>query len=310
VGAADAARRLAARRRGVTAPLGPGRGPSPERRGAAGKGDGRSAWRRVWACRALGAALALAFGGSLPAADPRAPHLALEIALALGYGHLLGAALGARRAPLRRAAPRGWERVAGTPVAFRGCLLLGLFAAWTGLAALPAAFRVAVAVSVWHVLENDRMLARLARPGPPVPPTLSGSGVAAAGALGLVAVLPALPLFAVATLYHVGAWLGLATARAAAGPPAARWADLAGGSPPRGSAWRRLVAVHAVPAAALWVLHGLGPAAEPLRRAVFSPSLYAFAAGVHVVQTTARRVGAGRGVGLRFDQGEASHGLG
>jgi hypothetical protein len=142
-----------------------------------------------------------------------------------------------------------------------------------------------VALSVWHIAENDAAMARARlRPLPPG----AGLGLPPLGPVGRALSLPctvlvlalayrALPdpgrfgdVFSAVTLYHLVAWVAFARAR--------------GASP------LRLAALHAGPAAlcaALWLAPE--PGAAPLRAIVFSPGLYLFWSALHVVQTARAR---------------------
>jgi hypothetical protein len=212
-----------------------------------------------------------------------ASHLALQEAearsyaqylfvITLGYGHLLGAALGARRGA--RAAPLTRALVAATiPTGF--ALYVEGVAAWPGLA-----FAL-LALSVWHFTENDVAMARALRTGAALEP-LRRDGraqalpIAVAAAI-VAAALVASPdagllgdLFSAATLFHLVGWLVFLIAR--------------------GARPLRLFVLHAPP----FVLCGLllawrSEAAQDLREWVFSPAIYLYWASLHVVQTLIRR---------------------
>jgi len=192
--------------------------------------------------------------------------------ITLGYGHLLGAALGARPGP--RASPLTRAFVAAT-IATGFALYVEGVAAWPGLA-----FAL-LALSVWHFTENDVAMARALRTGAALEP-LRRDGraqllpIAVAAAI-VAAALVASPdagllgdLFSAATLFHLVGWLVFLSAR--------------GASP------RRLLALHAPP----FVLCGLllawrSDAAQGLREWVFSPAIYLYWASLHVVHTIVRR---------------------
>lgn len=103
----------------------------------------------------------IAARAALPGDAERAA-LHYAVVATLGYGHLLGAALGADRAGTRRSALRS----ACLLVAGANAVLLGGLA----LERWPALVLVLLGVSLWHVVENDLALAgayaRDHRPGP------------------------------------------------------------------------------------------------------------------------------------------------
>lgn len=240
-----------------------------------------SAGARAWRNRALSAAAVIALVAAFRAAEPdpqaRATALYLTV-IALGYGHLVGAAWFARRR-IGSLAPRvlgGALGAAFVASALGVALLVYLEAALhSSLLLVPL-----LALSVWHAFENDLVLPALYEAGrvPPLP--RSRRHHAAAAALSLVAIAlfaaslgghgPLLPaeIFALWTLYHVVSWLVLSLER---GRPRVRAA---------------VVAVHvlsAAPCAAL-LLAPL-PWEHPLRVALFAPSVYLFWASLHVAQT-------------------------
>lgn len=195
--------------------------------------------------------------------------------ITLGYGHLLGAALGARRAA--RASPLTRAFVA-TTIASGFALYVEGVTAWPGLA-----FTL-LALSVWHFTENDVAMAGALRRGTALRPLprngraqLLPLAVAAAIVAAALAVSPDSgllgDLFSAATLFHLVGWLVFLSAR--------------GASP------LRLLAVHA-PA---FVLCGLllawpSNAARELREWVFSPAIYLYWASLHVAHTLLQRGGA------------------
>lgn len=221
---------------------------------------------RLFAALAVAAFLALTHA-AFPDGAARAP-VQYALVITLGYGHLIGAALPA----FRRAAAAG-----ALACAWRLCAAASALAAWAAaVAAWPPLVLGLVALSVWHIAENDAAMARAGlRP-------LGACGRAlplacAALVLALALAYRALPdpgrfgdVFSAVTLYHLAAWIAFARAR--------------GASP------LRLAALHAGPAAvcgALWLAPE--PGVAPLRAIVFSPGLYLFWSALHVVQTARAR---------------------
>ena len=195
-------------------------------------------------------------------------HAQYLFVITLGYGHLLGAALGARRRA--RASPLGGSFVVVTIVVGFALYREGVDA-WPGLA-FPL-----LALSVWHFTENDVAMARALRTGAalgPLPWSRRAHAAPLVVALGIVAAaLAAAPepgllgdLFAAATLFHLVGWLLFLIARGT-------------------SAWR-LFALH-VPAFALsGGLLAASPDAVPwLREWLTSPAVYLYWASLHVVDT-------------------------
>jgi hypothetical protein len=219
------------------------------------------------------------------------------VALPLGYGHLLGAWLFARRA--RR------PQLAGSLLT--GLTLLNLLAAYLwalrrpGLA--PGVLVPMLLISAWHIAENDLALARAGREDlrlGRVPRAAGPHGVAAvwAAAIGLLALttpagahvsmqalgrltLPvqhALSLEEIASavlLYHAVAWVVFFERRARAMPRAPAW-----------RLRRRLLLLHALPLAAsaacfLWL--------PGVHAWLASPALYLFASVLHAFHTAAAR---------------------
>jgi hypothetical protein len=188
--------------------------------------------------------------------------------ITLGYGHLLGAALGARRGPRASLLTR----------AFVTATIGSGFALYVeGVTAWPALGFALLALSVWHFTENDVALARALRTGAALEP-LPCHGRAqllplSAAAAIVTAALAASPdpgplgdLFSAATLFHLVGWLVFLIAR--------------------GASSLRLLALHAPP----FVLCGLllvwpSDAAQGLREWVFSPAIYLYWASLHVVHT-------------------------
>jgi hypothetical protein len=176
------------------------------------------------------------------------------LVITLGYGHLLGAALPA----FRRAAARGT-----LACAWRRCAAATAFTLYAAaVAAWPPLVLGLVALSVWHIAENDAAMARVLRAGGALrrlPPGAAGHALPlACAALVLALAFSALPdagrfgdVFSAVTLYHLVAWLAFASARRARRGSScctrarARlrrvWLRRAGG---RGAARRRLLAGH------------------------------------------------------------------
>jgi hypothetical protein len=221
------------------------------------------------------------------------------VALPLGYGHLLGALLFARR---RRASRRSLAGSLLTALALLNLLAAYLWALRTpGLAA--AALAPMLLVSAWHIAENDLALARAGREGlrlGPVPRAAGPHGVAAvwAAAIGLLALttpagahlsmqalgrltLPvqhALSLEEIASavlLYHAVAWVVFFERRARALPRAPAW-----------RLRRRLLLLHALPLAASAASFVCLPG---LHAWLASPALYLFASVLHAFHTAAAR---------------------
>jgi hypothetical protein len=221
---------------------------------------------RLVAALAAAAFVALTHA-AFPAGAERAP-VQYALVITLGYGHLIGAALPA----FRRAAAAGALRCA-----WRLCAAASALAAWAAaVAAWPPLVLGLVALSVWHIAEND---AAMARASLRVLPRGAGGRALPLACAALVLALAhrALPdpgrfgdVFSAVTLYHLVAWIVFARAR--------------GASP------LRLAALHAGPAAvcgALWLAPE--PGVAPLRAIAFSPGLYLFWSALHVVQTARAR---------------------
>lgn len=275
----------------------------------------RQARRARLAAAAL-AALLVAAGHALWPDPERRTECLVQGVLVLGYGHLLGAAAGPRRA--RPTAPFARRALAA---GFTGTGLASLFVVHQLL--LEVAFLPLLAVSLWHSVENDRALARPRAHAVPLGPLPRGPGhhlrVAGLTAALLLAVATtlgpaeraglaggALPLpdlsahlrfadaFAAATAYHLFQWLAVLAQRAAAetGPQARRR---------RRSLARRLLVTHAPPAtlAALAADAPPGPLAA-LHALAFDPGLYLFVSALHVAHTAA-----GRGLEPRAGQASA-----
>jgi hypothetical protein len=212
-----------------------------------------------------------------------ASHLAFEepeprsyaqylFVITLGYGHLLGAALGAHQGA--RASPLTRSFVA-TTIGSGFALYVEGVAVWPGLAF------VLLALSVWHFTENDVAMARALRTGVALEPLRRDGRAQAlpvAGAAAIVAAaLAASPnpgplgdLFSAATLFHLVGWLVFLIARGA-------------------NPWR-LLALHAPPFALCGLLLvASSDAALWLREWVFSPAIYLYWASLHVVHTIVLR---------------------
>jgi membrane protease YdiL (CAAX protease family) len=240
---------------------------------AVAAGFGMRIVRQPRAVAALGvAAFVIATHAAWPEASARAPRQ-YALVITLGYGHLIGAALPA----WRRIAARGplvasaWLLAAATAFALYG----------TAVAAWPALVLAPVALSIWHIAENDVAIARALRAGGALPKLARGAGGHAPAVAGAALVLGvagwALPdpgafgdVFSAVTLYHLLAWLALRIAR--------------------GASLARLGLLHAGPAlvcAALWLAPDAGAAS--LRALAFSPGVYLFWSALHVLQTARGR---------------------
>lgn len=198
------------------------------------------------------------------------------LVITLGYGHLLGAALPAcRRAVARGALACAW-RLCAAATAF------ALYAA--SVAAWPPLVLGLVALSVWHIAENDAAMAHVLRAGGALrrlPPGAAGHALPLVStALVLMLAHRALPdpgrfgdVFSAVTLYHLVAWIAFASAR--------------------GTSAARLAALHAGPACAcgaLWLAPDAGAAA--LRALALSPGIYLFWSALHALHTARARAAA------------------
>lgn len=255
---------------------------------------------------------------------------------AIGYGHLLGAAVfGWRRAARRRARV---TTAGGAPALACAAGLVGLATLFVLYGSLVSRFAWLVApmlaVSVWHIVENDRALGAIyahpdlgrAELSPAVGDRLRDGAASLAilllagatldpdAARELIPGAPMLPLpslgslapwlgfsdvFSTVTAYHLASWLLLSVDRLArlarAEVPSARRRAR------RDGAW--LAGVHALPAGAVALLAlSADPRAESLGRVVFSPGIYLFWSVAHVVQTAAARGVAPRPVPARAAQ--------
>jgi hypothetical protein len=255
------------------------------------------AWR-IRGTAALGVALFLAATGlALP--DPAARSaVQYPFVIALGYGHLIGAAwFSARRMAAR--VPSGVPpALAALLAAAGGALLLALYLrVLAGGATAALLFLALLAVSAWHVVENDLALA--SGTIGPLPRGLRRHALAL-GVTGLVVALAAATLglpvagaraalaargiafgdvFSAVTLHHLLAFLALFGERMRAADPRARRA-LA----------RRLLLAHGPPALACGaLLVAPGGQLETLRELVFSPAIYLFWSVLHVAQTGVAR---------------------
>lgn len=240
------------------------------------------------------AALRIAF----PSAEPRAAA-SYALVLTVGYGHLLGGLVGGGRAfaaslPGALGSAAGLLGIAASiPLLFQGYAVL--------LAAWPALLWPVLAVSVWHICENECALTRghcRLRPvrGPErrlctEVALTAGVLLFSAAALPLeerallgpfAAGLPNLgaqgihfaDVFTAITLFHLLSWLEV--------------------SAPRRPGF--VASIHVIAAfvcgAALTIP---GELAARAREVLFSPGLYLFWSALHVVQTTLGRRGASRG---------------
>jgi hypothetical protein len=224
-----------------------------------------------------------------PDPDERALH-SCSLVLTLGYGHLIGGLLGGWRA-FQKALPGS---LAGAPglalVAAAVPLLLELHAA--ALAHWPALSFLLLALSTWHMSENESALARAggASLGPvrlawqpqciplavgAIVVLLAAAALAPGERLALGARAMALPdaralgvhfgdVFVAATLFHLVSWLHVSLHRRT-----------------------RLALCSHLSAAALGgaALLAPGDVAARAREVLFSPGLYLFWSALHVVQT-------------------------
>ena len=174
-------------------------------------GGARSRLRPATRNRLLSIALAsgLWATGVLLFPDPgaRAPWL-YGLVLTLGYGHLLGAALGPterfarrfragmRRPPLHALPPAGRAAV-GIGAGCLGAMVLYLAYA-SALGHWPWIAGVLLAIATWHSVENDSALPRTYRSGLRLPP-LSGEADTQATTLGITALVLALATAALAS---------------------------------------------------------------------------------------------------------------
>jgi hypothetical protein len=242
-------------------------------------------------------------------------ELQYRVVIAIGWGHLL-AALGRRR----RRGRHDWRAWAlGLSVA---SWLFALYAAL--LEQWPGWVVVALAISTWHTVENDRALSRAATRGLALEPlprrprehllplgatafvgllalgTQDGAALLSVGGVG-----PLLPtaswsgwlgladLFVVVTLHHLLTWLLLALERLlvvareegrAAARPLLRW----------------LLLTHLPPMLLCGMLAVVSsPALDPLRALLLAPGVYLFWSVLHVGQTSWARGLEARGLRAR-----------
>ena len=200
--------------------------------------------------------------------------------ITLGYGHLLGAALGARRA---RVSLLGGSFAIVT-------IVIGFALYREGVAAWPGLAFALLALSVWHFTENDVAMARALRTGAalgPLPWSRRAHAAPLVAALGIVATaLAAGPdpgllgdLFSAATLFHLVGWLVFLIAR--------------------GTSALRLFALHAPAFALSGGLLAASPDGAPwLREWLTSPAVYLYWASLHVADTLLLR-GVARGMPSR-----------
>ena len=220
---------------------------------------------------AVVAVLLVASHAALPDVRERA-FAQYAFVITLGYGHLLGAALGVRWHRERSLLGGAFGVVT---IATLFAVYVEALAAWSWLG-LPL-----LALSVWHFTENDVALAEALRTGcavGPLPRDAKTHGVAlAAAALVVACAVAASPdeglladLFCASVLFHLVGWLVFLIAR--------------------GASLSHLLALHA-PLAALCaaLLAWPGAAAAPLREFVFSSPIYLFWATLHVVDSALAR---------------------
>jgi hypothetical protein len=208
---------------------------------------------------------------AIPGAEERA-WCQYRFVIALGYGHLIGAALGSR----------GPGRASPLALGFAGATLACGFALYLeGVAAWPGLAFALLALSVWHFTENDVALARALAAGtaPGLLPRRTREHalpiVAAAAVVGAaLAVSPDAgllgDLFSAATLFHLVGWLVFLVAR--------------------GASRARLLALHVPPLAlCAWLSGSPVEAFAALREWAFSPGVYLFWASLHVAHTAFAR---------------------
>jgi hypothetical protein len=256
-------------------------------------GAGVTAVRRLAGVAvAVGLCLA-ALRALFPAPEVREPA-SYAFVLTLGYGHLLGGLVGGRRAfAAALPAPLGTRSGLVLLAASTPLLLLGYRAA---LLAWPPVLWLLLAVSTWHVCENECALAgarggRLGRVRGSwreqlLPVLTTGSVLLAAASVlpqperaALAPFAAALPgpaergiafsdVFTGVTLFHLLSWLAVTLPRAP----------------------RLVLGVHVAGAAVCGaILASPGELALRAREVVFSPGLYLFWSALHVVQTALGR---------------------
>ena len=260
--------------------------------------------------RALALAIVAAFLGLLrwlaPAPAERTVWLYL-VALPLGYGHVIGAAVFARSRRRRSRGPRA-ERL--LLAAFVSSSVLTLFAAY-GWAVRSAALQPLVLTPIlllfaWHIVENDLALGRAYRNEMRLGPVARGSrshsiAFALAAGVGLVAfstpegaqfsraffgraLLPVQPwlmldeLSAAVVLYHTLSWLlyfedRVRVLRRSSTLEAVRLR-------------RRVLAFHAVPLAVNAMLYLWLP---PVHFYLAAPAFYFFWSAIHALHTAGVR---------------------
>jgi hypothetical protein len=226
-----------------------------------------------------------------PRPEDRTPWLTF-VALPLGYGHLLGGLLLARRrAPLR-----------GSVVGFATVSILTALALYCW--ALPRVewlLYPMFAVSAWHIFENDLALARAERGRtrvPPIPrsPSVHGIALVLSALLALATLatpigsvhairelgwrpasvpVSAVDLMAAVLMYHAISWIWFLVGRTRQLPP------------PRATRARaRLLWIHLGPLTANALLYATYPSAHQI---VAAPSLYLFWSFLHALDTAWRR---------------------
>jgi hypothetical protein len=280
--------------------------------------------RSPWGGRGVTAAAVLVFlaatGWLYPDPRLRAERQYLFV-LSIGYGHLIGAAVfGAART--RALVPAGVSP--GLFGAFVATSVLTAFSGYVWIAsAYPAFYVPLLAVSLWHIVENDRAIARAARAGGSLAPLERG----VMAQLGVLATTAALVVTGDALLRPAdygttldgtifaslrGVVRGLLGTELAASERfafgdffsavtlyhligflvffAERTRAQARRGQPTAALWRRLLWVHLPPIALCAALVAIrDPRAERLRELVFSPGIYLFWSVLHVVQTVLAR---------------------
>jgi len=249
-------------------------------------------------CGIASVALLAALRGAGGPAGGAHPDPATGVVLSLGWGHLAGALWRAPAAAERPRAVRLRRLRAGVSV------LLAFLGYWSLLATpwlrapgpVAVAWSLALGVSLWHILENELALAAARRRGDRALPSqlrapwgcaIAAATVAAAAGWAIAgastsaghrdAVRGVLELYLAATLFHLASWLHWSLRRSGVAVPVRRRRA------------RQLVAAH-VPGVVLGGLLFHAPAAGgALSSFLFSPLVFGFASGLHVVHTALSR---------------------
>lgn len=280
----------------------------------------RSAWRNRGLTTLAVIGFLAATGWLYPDSGVRAEKQYLFV-IAIGYGHLIGAAVFGRDR-MRRFAPTGVP--APLFAAFVATSTATLFFAYAWIAAIhPAFFVPLLAISLWHIVENDVAIARAYRASGALAPlgrsvrsnlwiaavtagllllgdallrpedygtTLDGTiyepiRSIASTAIGLDLVgngwLGFGDFFSAVTLYHLVGFLVFFADRTRVSLASPR---------EKTRRWRLLLWAHLPPiAACVALLATLDPRADGLRTLLFSPGIYLFWSVLHVAQTALAR---------------------